>query len=173
MDMANPTVGIIMGSDSDLDVMKKAAEKLSEFNVETEVKVISAHRTPDEMADYAKLAKARGLKVIIAGAGGSAHLPGMTAAYTELPVIAVPIVRQNHSDAAIKSSNAMPPGVPLAVMPANGAVNAALFTVAIVALTDEAVAQKLADYRKSMHDKVVETANKLEELGWESYFEQN
>lgn len=171
--MANPVVGIIMGSDSDLDVMKKSAETLNDFGVEFEVKVISAHRTPDEMAEYSKLAKERGLKVIIAGAGGSAHLPGMTAAYTELPVIAVPVVRQNHSDAAIKSSNAMPPGVPLAVMPANGAVNAALYAIAIVALTDEDLAIKLSDYKQNMHDKVVESAEKLDELGWESYFEQN
>jgi 5-(carboxyamino)imidazole ribonucleotide mutase len=171
--MANPVVGIIMGSDSDFDVMKKPAEKLSEFSIETEVKVVSAHRTPDEMADYAKSAKSRRIKVIIAGAGGSAHLPGMTAAYTELPVVAVPVVRQSHSDAAIKSSNAMPPGVPLAVMPANGAVNAALFAVAILALSDDEVAQRLSEYRQNMHDQVVETASKLEELGWESYFEQN
>jgi len=171
--MANPVVGIIMGSDSDLDVMKKSAETLKDFDVECEVKVVSAHRTPDEMAEYGKSAKQRGLKVIIAGAGGSAHLPGMTAAYTELPVIAVPIVRQNHSDAAIKSSNAMPPGVPLAVMPANGAVNAALYAVTIVALTNEDIANKLSEYKQNMHDKVLETARKLDELGWESYFEQN
>lgn len=171
--MANPVVGIIMGSDSDLDVMKKSADTLKEFDIQCEVKVVSAHRTPDEMAEYGKSAKNRGLKVIIAGAGGSAHLPGMTAAYSELPVVAVPVVRQNHSDAAIKSSNAMPPGVPLAVMPANGAVNAALYAVSIIALTDESVASRLSEYRKNMHDKVVETADKLDELGWESYFEQN
>jgi len=171
--MPNPIVGIIMGSDSDLDVMKKSAETLKDFDIECEIKVVSAHRTPNEMAEYGKAAKQRGLKVIIAGAGGSAHLPGMTAAYTQLPVVAVPIVRPNHSDAAIKSSNAMPPGVPLAVMPANGAVNAALYAISIIALTDEQVASKLSEYRKNMHDNVVETASKLEELGWESYFEQN
>ena len=125
--MANPKVGIIMGSDSDLDIMKKSAEVLDELGIENEVEVISAHRTPDRMAEYGKSAKQRGLQVIIAGAGGSAHLPGMTAAYTELPVVAVPIVREGKTDAAIKSSNAMPPGVPLAVMPANGSINAALY----------------------------------------------
>jgi 5-(carboxyamino)imidazole ribonucleotide mutase len=167
--MANPLVGIIMGSDSDLDVMSKTSETLKEFGIEHEVKVVSAHRTPDEMAEYGKSAQERGLKVIIAGAGGSAHLPGMTAAYTTLPVIAVPVVRDHHTDAAIKSSNAMPPGVPLAVMPANGAVNAALFAIAILATSDNTVAVKLNEYRATMHDKVVETAEKLENVGWEEY----
>ncbi len=165
-----PQVGIIMGSDSDLDIMSKAAETLKELGIEHEVKVVSAHRTPDEMAEYGKTAKERGLKVIIAGAGGSAHLPGMTAAYTTLPVVAVPIVRGSHTDAAIKSSNAMPPGVPLAVMPANGAVNAALFAVAVLAVTDDSVSQKLDEYRDAMHNSVIETAEKLENVGWEEYF---
>lgn len=167
-----PHVGIIMGSDSDLDIMSKAAETLKELGIDNEVKVVSAHRTPDEMADYGKTAKERGIKVIIAGAGGSAHLPGMTAAFTTLPVIAVPIVRDHHTDAAIKSSNAMPPGVPLAVMPANGAVNAALLAVAILALSDETIAEKLTEYRANMHDSVVETAEKLENVGWEEYLAQ-
>lgn len=164
-----PHVGIIMGSDSDLDIMSKSAETLKELGIDHEVKVVSAHRTPDEMAEYAKTAKERGIKVIIAGAGGSAHLPGMTAAYTTLPVIAVPIVRETHTDAAIKSSNNMPPGVPLAVMPVNGAVNAALFAVAVLALSDDSVSQKLDKYRATMHDTVIETAEKLENVGWEEY----
>ncbi len=164
-----PHVGIIMGSDSDLDIMSRSAETLKELGIDHEVKVVSAHRTPDEMAEYAKTAKERGIKVIIAGAGGSAHLPGMTAAYTTLPVIAVPIVRETHTDAAIKSSNNMPPGVPLAVMPANGAVNAALFAVAVLALSDDSVSQKLDKYRATMHDTVIETAEKLENVGWEEY----
>ena len=167
-----PHVGIIMGSDSDLDIMSKSAETLKELGIDHEVKVVSAHRTPDEMAEYAKTAKERGIKVIIAGAGGSAHLPGMTAAYTTLPVIAVPIVRETHTDAAIKSSNNMPPGVPLAVMPANGAVNAALFAVAVLALSDDSVSQKLDKYRATMHDTVIETAEKLENVGWEEYLAQ-
>lgn len=167
-----PHVGIIMGSDSDLDIMSRSAETLKELGIDHEVKVVSAHRTPDEMAEYAKTAKERGIKVIIAGAGGSAHLPGMTAAYTTLPVIAVPIVRETHTDAAIKSSNNMPPGVPLAVMPANGAVNAALFAVAVLALSDDSVSQKLDKYRATMHDTVIETAEKLENVGWEEYLAQ-
>jgi len=167
-----PYVGIIMGSDSDLDIMSKSAETLKELGIDHEVKVVSAHRTPDEMAEYAKTAKERGIKVIIAGAGGSAHLPGMTAAYTTLPVIAVPIVRETHTDAAIKSSNNMPPGVPLAVMPANGAVNAALFAVAVLASSDDSVSQKLDKYRATMHDTVMETAEKLQNVGWEEYLAQ-
>ena len=161
-----------MGSDSDLDIMSKSAETLKELGIDHEVKVVSAHRTPDEMAEYAKTAKERGIKVIIAGAGGSAHLPGMTAAYTTLPVIAVPIVRETHTDAAIKSSNNMPPGVPLAVMPANGAVNAALFAVAVLASSDDSVSQKLDKYRATMHDTVIETAEKLQNVGWEEYLAQ-
>ena len=168
--MANPKVGIIMGSDSDLDIMKKSAEVLDKLGIENEVEVISAHRTPDRMAEYGKSAKQRGLQVIIAGAGGSAHLPGMTAAYTELPVVAVPIVREGKTDAAVKSSNAMPPGVPLAVMPANGSINAALYAAAIIAVTDDSVAEKLHSYRQNMHDKVIDTAEKLRDIGWENYF---
>ena len=171
--MPNPQVGIIMGSDSDLDVMQKAAETLKKLDVEAELEVISAHRTPERMAEYGKTARERGLKVIIAGAGGSAHLPGMTAAYTDLPVVAVPIVREGKTDAAIKSSNAMPPGVPLGVMGANGAVNAALYATAIISTYDEKVAEKLAEYRSNMHDGVIETAEKLKNIGWENYFDQN
>jgi 5-(carboxyamino)imidazole ribonucleotide mutase len=170
--MAQAIVGIIMGSDSDLDVMKAAASTLDELEIANEVEVISAHRTPEKMADYAKSAQERGLKVIIAGAGGSAHLPGMTAAYTELPVIAVPVVREHSSDAAIKSSNAMPPGVPLAVMPSNGAVNAALYAAAIIAVEDDDTRVRLKKYRQNMHDRVIDTAENLRNIGWENYFDQ-
>ena len=169
---SHPLVGIIMGSDSDLDIMKKAAATLDELGITNEVEIVSAHRTPGKMADYASSAQKRGIKTIIAGAGGSAHLPGMTAAYTELPVIAVPIVRDNNNDAAIKSSNAMPPGVPLAVMSANGSVNAALFAAAIIAVENADVRERLVSYRQNMHDKVIDTADKLKDIGWEKYFDQ-
>ena len=166
-----PIVGIIIGSDSDLDIMKNAAATLDELGIKNEIEVVSAHRTPEKMADYASSAQERGLKTIIAGAGGSAHLPGMTAAYTELPVIAVPIVRDNN-DAAIKSNNAMPPGVPLAVMPTNGSINAALFAAAIIAVENAEVRDRLKTYRQNMHDKVIDTAEKLKDIGWENYFDQ-
>ncbi|MBP6880120.1 5-(carboxyamino)imidazole ribonucleotide mutase [Candidatus Saccharibacteria bacterium] len=166
-----PIVGIIIGSDSDLDIMKNAAATLDELGITNEIEVVSAHRTPEKMADYASSAQERGLKTIIAGAGGSAHLPGMTAAYTELPVIAVPIVRDNN-DAAIKSNNAMPPGVPLAVMPTNGSINAALFAAAIIAVENAEVRDRLKTYRQNMHDKVIDTAEKLKDIGWENYFDQ-
>src|SRR5205807_1623091 len=118
-------VGIIMGSDSDLVVMGQAAKILEEFGVEHEVRVISAHRTPDMMSEYANSAVERGLKVIIAGAGGSAHLPGMTASHSTLPVIAIPI-RKGEGHEAFWSNIKMPPGIPLATMPENGAKNGAL-----------------------------------------------
>src|SRR3954464_11772236 len=124
--MANPVVGIIMGSDSDLDIMSGAAKILDEFGVANEVRVLSAHRTPDETSEYVKGAAGRGLKVIIAGAGGSAHLAGGTAAQTILPVISIPVKRAGHGDEALLSNVAMPPGIPLATMPANGGKNAAL-----------------------------------------------
>lgn len=153
--MSAPIVGIIMGSDSDLDVMSQAAKTLDEFGVSYEVRIISAHRTPDVMSDYAKTAKSRGLKVIIAGAGGSAHLPGMTASETLLPVLAVPVKRDNHDHEALWSNIKMPAGIPLATMPENGAKNAALLAVEIIAVSDESLAQIYADYRQKLHDDVI------------------
>ena len=166
--MANPLVGIIMGSDSDLDVMGAAAKTLEEFGVPHEVKVVSAHRTPDEMSEYAGSATDRGIKVIIAGAGGSAHLPGMTASETTLPVIAIPIKREQHGHEAFWSNIKMPPGVPLATMPENGAKNGALLAIRILALQDNALAQKYADFVKKQSDAVAEINAALEEKGWES-----
>jgi 5-(carboxyamino)imidazole ribonucleotide mutase len=167
--MSNPLVGIIMGSDSDLDIMSQAAKTLEEFSVPFEVQIISAHRTPEKMAEFASSAEVKGFEVIIAGAGGSAHLPGMTAAYTNLPVIAVPVKREHHGDEAIKSSRAMPPGVPLAVMPNNGARNAALFAVAILALKYPDIARRYVDFRQKQHDEVIAKNLKLLEIGWEEY----
>ena len=164
----DPVVGIIMGSDSDLDVMGQAAKMLEEFEVPHEVRVISAHRTPDVMADYASSAAGRGIKVIIAGAGGSAHLPGMTASETTLPVIAIPVKREHHGHEAFWSNIKMPPGIPLATMPENGAKNGALLAIRILALQDENLAQKYADYVQKLHDAVVEIDAALQAKNWES-----
>lgn len=164
-----PLVGIIMGSDSDLDIMSEAAKMLEEFGVAHEVRVISAHRTPDAMTAYAQEAYARGLKVIIAGAGGSAHLPGMTASETILPVIAIPIKREHHGHEAFWSSIKMPPGIALATMPENGARNGALLAIEILALLDRNLAEKYAVFRKKQHDDVVVADQKLQEQGWQKY----
>lgn len=169
---AEPLVGIIMGSESDLDIMSEAAAVLGEFGVAHEVRIVSAHRTPDVMAAYAAEAKSRGLKVIIAGAGGSAHLPGMTASETLLPVIAVPIKREHHGHEAFWSNIKMPRGIPLATMPENGAKNAALLAVEILSLLDDELAQKYAAYRKKLHDDVVTTNAKLQEKGWQKYLNE-
>lgn len=166
--MNNPVVGIIMGSDSDLDVMGTAAKTLEEFGVPHEVRVVSAHRTPDVMAEYAGSAAARGLKVIIAGAGGSAHLPGMTASETTLPVIAVPVKRDHHGHEAFWSNIKMPPGIPLATMPENGARNAALLAVRILALNDPGLSQRYAEFVQKQHDEVVAKDAAIQSDGWES-----
>lgn len=167
--MNKPLVGIIMGSDSDLDVMCEAAKILDEFGLGYEMRIISAHRTPEEMMTYAAQAEGRGLKVIIAGAGGSAHLPGMTASYTLLPVLAVPVKRDNHDHEALWSNIKMPPGIPLATMPENGGKNAALMAVEILALNDEKLAKRYAAYRKRLHDEVLAKDKKLQVDGWKKY----
>jgi phosphoribosylaminoimidazole carboxylase PurE protein len=166
--MANPVVGIIMGSDSDLDVMSGAAKVLDEFGIENEVRVLSAHRTPDETSQYVKGASGRGLKVIIAGAGGSAHLAGVAAAQTVLPVISIPVKREGHGQEALLSNVAMPPGIPLATMPENGGKNAALLAVRILALSDEELTKKYEDYVQKQHDAVLAKDAKLQADGWES-----
>lgn len=167
--MSNPIVGIIMGSDSDLDVMSEAAKVFDEFEVAYEIRVISAHRTPDIMAEYAANAASRGLQIIIAGAGGSAHLPGMTASHTPLPVLAVPVKRDNHDHEALWSNVKMPPGIPLATMPENSARNAALMAIEILALHDTDLANRYESFRARQHDGVLETDAKLQSQGWQSY----
>ena len=162
-----------MGADKDLEVMSEAAKLLDEFGVSYEVRIVSAHRTPDVMSDYAKTAKERGLKVIIAGAGGSAHLPGMTASETPLPVLAVPVKLAHHDHEALWSNIKMPTGIPLATMPENGARNAGLMAVEILSLADEALAQKYDEYRKALHAGVRATDQKLVEQGWQAYLQQN
>jgi len=151
-----------MGSDSDLDVMTKAASVLTDFDVAHEVRIISAHRTPDLMAEYAASAVDRGLKIIIAGAGGSAHLPGMTASHTVLPVLAVPIKRPEHDHEALWSNIKMPPGVPLATMPENGAYNAALMAIEILALTSPELTERYAAFRVNQQAAVLAADAKLQ-----------
>lgn len=160
--MNKPLVGIIMGSESDLDIMTQAAHMLTDFGVAHEVRIISTHRSPDMMRDYATGAKDRGLHVIIAGAGGSAHLPGMTAAYSLLPVLAVPIKRPHHDHEALWSNVMMPPGVPLATMPENGAKNAALLAIEILSLSDAPLAQKYQTFRQQQRDAVVAADKRLQ-----------
>lgn len=150
-------VGIIMGSKSDLPVMKEAADMLTELGVEFEINIVSAHRTPDVMYDYAQKAHERGLKVIIAGAGGAAHLPGMTASLTPLPVIGVPIKSRNSIDGwdSVLSILQMPGGVPVATVALNGAKNAGILAAQIVAAAQPEILEKIKEYKKTLHDAVV------------------
>ena len=164
-----PLVGIVMGSDSDWPVMKAAAEICREFGIGVETKVVSAHRTPDDMASYGKNAASRGLKVIIAGAGGAAHLPGMLASHTTLPVIGVPVeTRHLKGMDSLLSIVQMPKGIPVATVAIDGAENAALLAVSILALSDEKLSEKMDEHKIEM-EKMVEKRNlslqeKLKEL---------
>ena len=156
-------VGIIMGSASDLPIMQDAKDFLEELGIESELKIISAHRTPELMVDYAKSAVDRGLKVIIAGAGGAAHLPGMTASLTSLPVIGVPIKSSNSMDGwdSILSILQMPNGIPVATVALNGAKNAGILAARIIGSFDINIQQKLNAYSESMKQSVVESQNKI------------
>ena len=157
-----PLVGIIMGSDSDLPTMEKAVEVLQEFNVPFEVKVVSAHRTPDMMAEYGKTAHDRGLKVIIAGAGGAAHLPGMTASYTPLPVIGVPVQSKSLSGLdSLLSIVQMPGGVPVATVAIGQAKNAGILAAQIIASSDPALQVKIIEYKKKMSEESQAKNNKI------------
>ena len=153
----NVLVGIIMGSDSDLPVMRAAAKMLDEFAVPYEMDIVSAHRTPERLHDYASSAEARGLKVIIAGAGGAAHLPGMAASFTVLPVIGVPIsaTRLEGMDALL-SIVQMPAGVPVATVAIDNAANAAILAVQMIATGDTVLRERLRSYKLALRDKVVE-----------------
>lgn len=160
-----PLVGIIMGSESDLTIMDLAAEFLNTMEIPFELTVVSAHRTPERMFEYAKTARNRGLKVIIAGAGGAAHLPGMVASLTSLPVIGVPIKSSNSIDGwdSILSILQMPSGIPVATVALNGATNAGILAASILSSYDELIAQKLDDYKISLSQKVLNSVEKLKD----------
>ena len=158
-------VGIIMGSKSDLPVMQPAADFLEEIGVDYEITIVSAHRTPDRMLDYARGAADRGIKCIVAGAGGAAHLPGMVASLTHLPVVGVPVKSSNSIDGwdSILSILQMPSGIPVATVALNGGKNAGILAARIVGAFDKEVAEKLISYANSLKEKVLATARELEE----------
>ncbi len=157
-----PLVGIIMGSDSDLNVMKDAAEVLKQFNVEYEIRIVSAHRTPSVMAEYGSSAYERGIKVIIAGAGGAAHLPGMTAAYSPLPVIGVPVKSKSLDGLdSLLSIVQMPGGVPVAAVAINQAKNAGILAVQILATSDIDLRNRMIEYKKTMAEESIKKNDKL------------
>jgi 5-(carboxyamino)imidazole ribonucleotide mutase len=162
--MKNPKVGIIMGSDSDLPVMKAAAEILKSFNIEYEMTVVSAHRTPERMYDYAKSARSKGLKVIIAGAGGAAHLPGMVASITTLPVIGVPVKSSNSIDGwdSILSILQMPNGIPVATVALNASKNAGILAASILSTSDDNLSKVLETYKIEMKKAVLKKAENVE-----------
>lgn len=168
-----PIVGIIMGSDSDLPIMQQAAEMLTMFNIPFELTIVSAHRTPERMVDYAKNAHQRGLKVIIAGAGGAAHLPGMVAAITSLPVVGVPIKSSNSVDGwdSILSILQMPGGVPVATVALNGAKNAGILAAQMIGNHDAVVSKALEAYKLQIGTEVLEKADKLK-ANWPNQFDQ-
>ena len=157
-------VSIIMGSTSDLDVMAKAAKLLNEFEIPFEINALSAHRTPDEVEKFAKGAKDRGIKVIIAGAGMAAHLPGVIAAMTPLPVIGVPINASLSGFDSVLAILQMPPGIPVATVAVNGAMNAAILAVQMMATGDEKLMQKMLDYKERLKQKIVNANEELSEI---------
>ena len=156
-------VGIIMGSKSDLPDMQNAIDVLSEFGINVEVQIVSAHRTPEKMFNYAKIAKEKGIKVIIAGAGGAAHLPGMIASITTLPVIGVPIKSRNSIDGwdSILSILQMPDGVPVGTVALNGSKNAGILAAQIIATTNDELSLKIKDYKKELENKVISSNKDL------------
>jgi len=168
--MSKPIVGIIMGSQSDLRIMKEAAELLEEFGIAFELTIVSAHRTPHRMVEYASSARTRGLKVIIAGAGGAAHLPGMIASLTSLPVIGVPIKSSNSIDGwdSVLSILQMPSGVPVATMALDGAKNAGILAIQIIGSFDKKVAKKIDAFKIVMRKKVEEFYRSIEKKGWKN-----
>ena len=165
--MSKPLVGIIMGSQSDLKVMQEAADFLDEMKISYELSIVSAHRTPQRMMDYASSSRARGLKTIIAGAGGAAHLPGMVASLTSLPVIGVPIKSSNSIDGwdSVLSILQMPAGVPVATVALDGARNAGILAAQIIGIEDKVIAKKLEQFKRSLKKKVEESAKSVEKRG--------
>lgn len=168
-------VSIIMGSDSDLPIMKQAAEVCEKFDIPFEVTVVSAHRTPNRMFEFSEQAYKKGIRVIIAGAGGAAHLPGMVASITPLPVIGVPIKSSNSIDGwdSLLSIVQMPAGVPVATVAVNGAKNAGILAVQILATADEQLYKKLQKYKQSLADEVAKKYTLLEKKGYAEYLKQD
>ncbi len=166
--MSTPDVAIIMGSDSDLRVMSEAAEFLESMGVSIEVTVVSAHRTPQRLYDYASGAVDRGIKVVIAGAGGAAHLPGMVAAISPLPVIGVPIKSRNSIDGwdSMLSILQMPAGVPVATVAVDGAKNAGILAAQILSVADAGLREKISDYKAGLNDQVLAKVDRLASDGW-------
>ena len=172
--MNQPTVGIIMGSDSDLPTMKDAIAVCEEFNIPCEVAIVSAHRTPERMVEYAQSAHQRGLKVIIAGAGGAAHLPGMVASLTPLPVIGVPVPsRHLQGIDSLYSIVQMPAGIPVATVAIGNSKNAGLLAVQILAVYQPELLERVLQYRQSLSESVMAKQTRLEELGYHNYLAQN
>jgi 5-(carboxyamino)imidazole ribonucleotide mutase len=169
-----PVVGIIMGSDSDMPVMKAAADQLTSFGISFEVTVVSAHRTPLRMVEYAQSARSRGIAVIIAGAGGAAHLPGMVASLTTLPVIGVPVKSSNSIDGwdSMLSILQMPNGIPVATVALNASKNAAILAASILSIADMALAERLASFKLQMESEVLSKAGNLRQEGWPNHFDQ-
>ncbi|MBR6274787.1 MAG: 5-(carboxyamino)imidazole ribonucleotide mutase [Lachnospiraceae bacterium] len=165
-------VSIVMGSDSDLPVMKKAAEMLEKFGISYEMTIISAHRMPDVFFEYANTAKERGIKVIIAGAGGAAHLPGMCAAIFPLPVIGIPISTKNVGGVdSLYSIVQMPSGIPVATVAIDGAANAGILAAKILAVSDPSLLEKLESYKEELKSGVMAKKDKIEKIGYEAYLE--
>ncbi|HEY4154539.1 MAG TPA: 5-(carboxyamino)imidazole ribonucleotide mutase [Puia sp.] len=166
-------VAIIMGSDSDLPVMQPAADALKAFGIDFELTIVSAHRTPLRLVEYAGSARERGIRVIIAGAGGAAHLPGMVASLTPLPVIGVPIKSSNSMDGwdSVLSILQMPGGVPVAAVALNGAKNAGILAATILGVSDETISAKVQAYKKSLEDEVLQKIDKLKKDGWQNTFD--
>lgn len=168
--MKKPQVGILMGSDSDLEIMKDASIILDELGVENEIIILSTHRAPEETARYAKNAKNRGIKVIIAGAGGAAALPGSLAAITTLPVIGVPIEAKTLGGVdSLYSIVSMPPGVPVAAVGINSAKNAGILSAEIIAVADSKIARNLVNYKLKIKKEVLTKNSILQKVGWEKY----
>ena len=166
-------VGIIMGSDSDLPIMQASADILKEFGIEFELTVVSAHRTPMRMVEYATKARDRGLKVIIAGAGGAAHLPGMVASLTSLPVIGVPIKSSNSIDGwdSVLSILQMPNGIPVATVALNASKNAGILAATIIGAFDEVIGIEVETYKRNLEADVIQKIEKLKKEGWENKFD--
>ena len=166
-------VGIVMGSDSDLGVMSKAAEMLEKFGIEYEMTVISAHRMPDVFFDYANQAEEKGIKVIIAGAGGAAHLPGMCAAIFPMPVVGVPIHTKSLGGVdSLYSIVQMPSGIPVATVAIDGGANAGIMAAKILAVSDDALLEKIISYKEELKSGVMKKKDKIENVGYKKYMEE-